>query len=91
MDLLIANAHNVHWSITTVFALLLVGLILCLALEEKIHAKKSIIAASFAAICLLLGTFTGILSFEKIVVGSHRAQLQPNEEVEVVIYSDENP
>ena len=91
MDLFIASAHDVHWSITTVFALLLVGLILCLALEEKIHAKKSIIAASFAAICLLLGTFTGILSFEKIVVGSHRAQLQANEEVEVVIYSDEDP
>jgi len=60
MELLIASAHAVHWSITTVFALLLVGLILCLALEEKIHAKKSIIAASFAAVCLLLGAFTGI-------------------------------
>ncbi len=91
MDLLIANAHSVHWSVTTVFALLLVGLILCLALEEKIHAKKSIIAASFAAVCLLLGTFTGILSFEKIVVGSHRAELRANEEVEVLVYSEENP
>lgn len=91
MDLLIANMPPVHWSVTTVFALLLVGLILCLALEEKIHAKKSIIAASFAAICLLLGTFTGILSFEKIVVGSHRAELTANEEVEVLVYSEEDP
>ena len=91
MDLLIATAHEVHWSITTVFAFLLVGLILCLALEEKIHAKKSIIAASFAAVCLLLGTFTGILSFEKIVVGSQRAELVANEEVEVVVFSDEDP
>ena len=91
MDLLIASAHAVHWSITTVFALLLVGLIVCLALEEKIHAKKSIIAASFAAICLLLGTFTGILSFEKIVVGSHRAALRANDEVEVLVYSEEDP
>ena len=91
MDLLIANMPPVHWSVTTVFSLLLVGLILCLALEEKIHAKKSIIAASFAAICLLLGTFTGILSFEKIVVGSHRAELIANEEVEVTVYSDEDP
>ena len=91
MDLLIANAHSVHWSITTVFALLLVGLILCLALEEKIHAKKSIIAASFAAVCLLLGTFAGILSFEKIVVGSQRAELSANEEVEVLVYSEDNP
>ena len=91
MELLFANAHAVHWSITTVFALLLVGLILCLAFEEKIHAKKSIIAASFAAICLLLGTFTGILSFEKIVVGSHRAELRANEEVEVLVYSEDDP
>ena len=91
MELLVANAHAVHWSITTVFALLLVGLIVCLALEEKIHAKKSIIAASFAAICLLLGTFTGILSFEKIVVGSHRAELRANDEVEVLVYSEEDP
>lgn len=91
MDLLIAEAHAVHWSITTVFALLLVGLIACLALEEKIHAKKSIIAASFAVVCLLLGTFTGILSFEKIVVGSHRAELRANDEIEVLVYSDEDP
>ena len=91
MDLLIANAHNVHWSITSIFALLLVGLIVCLALEEKIHAKKSIIAASFAAVCLLLGTFTGILSFEKIVVGSHRAELRADDEVEVLVYLEEDP
>ncbi len=91
MDLLIANAHSVHWSITTMFALILVGLIVCLALEEKIHAKKSIIAGSFAAICLLLGTFTGILSFEKIVVGSHRAELPANEEIEVLVYSEDHP
>ena len=91
MELLLASAHTAHWSITALFALLLVGVILCLALEEKIHAKKSIIAASFAAICLLLGTFTGILSFEKIVVGSHRAELRANDEVEVLIYSEEDP
>lgn len=91
MDLLIASAHEVHWSITAIFALLLVGLILCLALEEKIHAKKSIIAASFAAVCLLLGTFTGILSFEKIVVGSQRAEVVSEKEIAVKVYSDEDP
>jgi Na+/H+ antiporter NhaD/arsenite permease-like protein len=68
---LIANAGEVGWPVTLLFSMLLVGLIACLALEEKIHAKKSIIAGSFAAICLLLGTFCGILSFEEIVVGSH--------------------
>ncbi len=40
--------------ITLVFSALLVGLILCLALEEKIHAKKSIIAGVFALIGLFL-------------------------------------
>ncbi len=69
---LIAEASHVGWPVTLVFALLLIGLIVMLALEEKIHAKKSIIAGTFAVVCLLLATFTGILSFEQIVVGSHR-------------------
>ena len=40
--------------LTLLFSALLVGLILCLALEEKIHAKKSIIAGVFALTCLFL-------------------------------------
>ena len=40
--------------VTLVFSALLVGLILCLALEEKIHAKKSIIAGVFALVGLFL-------------------------------------
>ena len=68
---ILANANAVGWPVTLLFSLLLVGLIACLALEEKIHAKKSIIAGSFAVVCLLAGTLCGILSFEDIVVGSH--------------------
>ena len=68
---ILASGHGVGWQITLLFSLLLVGLIACLALEEKIHAKKSIIAGSFAVVCLLAGTLCGILSFEEIVVGSH--------------------
>ena len=41
---LYAHGHDVPTSITALFAALLVGLILCLAFEEKLHAKKSIIA-----------------------------------------------
>jgi len=57
--LLLANmsAHDegvVPLGVTLVFAALLVGLIVCLALEETIHAKKSIIAVVFALICLFL-------------------------------------
>lgn len=47
----------------------------CHPLEEKLHAKKSIIAATFAVVGLLLGTALGIFSFEEVVVGSHEAQL----------------
>ena len=71
---MLASAHGVGWPVTLLFSLLLVGLIACLALEEKIHAKKSIIAGSFAVICLLAGTLCGILTFEDIVVGSHEVR-----------------
>lgn len=58
-------------SVTLLFAVLLVALIACLALEEKLHAKKSVIAGSFAIICLLLGAFCQILPFQDVVIGSH--------------------
>ena len=47
---------------TLVFSALLIGLILCLALEEKIHAKKSIIAAVFALVCLFYGASCSMTS-----------------------------
>ena len=46
--------HEVSLGITLLFSGLLVGLIACLALEEKIHAKKSVIVAAFAILCLFL-------------------------------------
>ena len=57
---------------TAVFACLLVALITCLALEEKLHAKKSVIVGTFAILCLLLGAIRGILPFDDVVVGSHQ-------------------
>ncbi|MEM8734281.1 MAG: SLC13 family permease [Planctomycetota bacterium] len=65
-----SSVHAVPTSVTIFFACLLVALIACLALEEKIHAKKSVIAGVFAIICLLAGTIAGILPFEEVVVGS---------------------
>ena len=62
--LLWANAP-VSGGVTVLFAALLVGLILCLAFEEKLHAKKSVIAGTFAIICLLLGAVFNILPFQK--------------------------
>ncbi|MCH7572462.1 MAG: hypothetical protein IH891_06050, partial [Planctomycetes bacterium] len=48
-------AHEVSMGVTLLFGGLLVAMIACLALEEKIHAKKSIIVGSFAIVSLLLG------------------------------------
>ncbi len=55
--------HEVSIGVTLVFAGLLVGLVLCLALEEKLHAKKSLIAGTFAAAGLLLATALHLLPF----------------------------
>ncbi len=46
--------HAVSSSVTILFSALLVALIVCLALEEKIHAKKSLIVGVFAVIALFL-------------------------------------
>ncbi len=55
--------------VTLVFSALLVGLILCLALEEKIHAKKSIIAVVFALICLFLANVFGLYEYVDHMIG----------------------
>ena len=54
--------------ITYLFTGLLVAMVLCLALEEKIHAQKSVIVGVTAVIALLLGAFTGILPFDTSAV-----------------------
>ncbi|MDJ0973016.1 MAG: SLC13 family permease [Planctomycetota bacterium] len=48
-----AEIHVDTW-ITVLFGALLLGLILCLAFEEKLHAKKSVIAGAFALVGLFL-------------------------------------
>ena len=50
-----AAAHEVSLPVTLGFAAMLVGLILCLALEEKLHAKKSLIVGLFGVVSLFLG------------------------------------
>lgn len=47
--------------ITYLFAALLVAMVFTLAIEEKIHAKKSIIVGIYALIALLMGAGFGIL------------------------------
>ncbi len=64
-----AAAHHadVPMPVTLLFAAVLVGLIVCLALEEKIHAKKSLIAGLFAVVALGLGAGFGLLPFGPVV------------------------
>ena len=54
--------------ITYLFAALLVMMIMLLALEEKIHAKKSVIVAWFAAITLFLASFFGLVYPETVKI-----------------------
>ncbi len=89
MDLLASGGHDVAGWKTGLFAILLVGLVVCLALEEKLHAKKSIIAGVFAIACLLLGAVFGVLPFDRVVVGSHEA-VPPQTEVELEYIDDED-
>jgi Na+/H+ antiporter NhaD/arsenite permease-like protein len=55
--------HHVSPGVTYLFALILALMILALALEEKIHAKKSLITGVFAVLCLFLGTALDLLPF----------------------------
>lgn len=71
-----AEAHHVSTSTTMVFTVLLVGLIASLALEEKIHAKKSLIVGCFAVISLLLGiAFHVIPGTAVVAIGAHEITL----------------
>ena len=63
-----AAHHAPSTSVTVFFAVLLASLIACLAFEEKIHAKKSVITSSFAVVFLLLGSAIGILPFGQITL-----------------------
>jgi Na+/H+ antiporter NhaD/arsenite permease-like protein len=63
-----AHAHGpVSPGVTAVFALLLVALILSLAFEEKLHAKKSVIVGLYAVVCLFVGDALGLLPIGPLV------------------------
>ena len=51
--------HEVPGWVTGFYLLVLVGMVLCLAFEEKIHAKKSLIVGTFAGFCLITETVIG--------------------------------
>ncbi|MED5448934.1 MAG: SLC13 family permease [Planctomycetota bacterium] len=62
------GGHEVPGGVTAVFAVLLVAMITALALEEKIHAKKSVIVGVFAGACLVLATALDLLHFGDVIL-----------------------
>ncbi len=60
-------AHNVPGWQTGMFAFILLLMILALAFEEKIHAKKSIITGVFAIVSLLIAAGCGLLPFGPVI------------------------
>ena len=62
-------------TVTVLFAVLLVAMILALALEEKIHAKKSVIVAWFAAGTLFLAAVFGLIHPETVKILGHPVTL----------------
>ena len=51
--------HEVPSWVTGFYLVVLVAMVLCLAFEEKIHAKKSLIVGTFAGFCLVTETIIG--------------------------------
>ena len=70
--------HDVAPEVTYLFLGLLACMIICLALEEKIHAKKSVIVGVFSILALFLGTWFHLLPFEDVgnlLIGGHKISL----------------
>ena len=66
--------QTIHVSqyITWLFSGILVCMICTLSLEEKLHAKKSVIVGSFAIIGLFLASWLGIIPFGDVILpGGH--------------------
>ncbi len=70
-----AAPHEVSLGVTLFFAVILAGLILCLALEEKLHAKKSLIVGLFGVVSLFLGTVLLPLPFGPYDIGGHAVDI----------------
>jgi len=68
---LLSEPHEVPTGVTILFSAILVGLIACLALEEKIHAKKSVIAVTFALVSLFVGEAFGLMPESMVTWGGH--------------------
>ncbi len=70
-----AAAPDVSLGVTLLFTGILVALIVSLALEEKLHAKKSLIVGLFAAACLFLGAVLLPLPYGPYAIAGHNIDL----------------
>ncbi len=76
-----AAATHVSQGVTWLFAGLLTAMILTLALEEKLHVKKSLVTGAFAVLSLALGHLLGVLPFDAeggfsvTLPGGHQAHM----------------
>lgn len=76
LTLLLASGDAAVGTGTTVlFGLLLVAMIAGLALEERLHAKKSVITGIAALVCLFLAVNMGIMPKEHPMLGTHELHL----------------
>ena len=67
---------HVTTSITYSFAAILVLMVVCLALEEKLHAKKSLIVGVFAVTSLLAASILGLIPFGDVILpGGHNIHM----------------
>ena len=84
-----AAAQTVHHppvslGVTLFFASLLVLMIVALALEEKLHAKKSVIVGVFAVVTLLLADIFHLLPLNE--AGKFFVRNPLNEQIEMPVY-----
>lgn len=63
--------HEVSMGVTLFFSGLLIAMILCLAFEEKLHAKKSVIVSIFAVVSLLLGEVFQLVHTQPVNILGH--------------------
>jgi Na+/H+ antiporter NhaD/arsenite permease-like protein len=68
-------AGEVSGGVTFLFAGVLVALIVCLAFEEKLHAKKSLIVGVFAVASLLLGAALLPMPYGPYLIGGHEIRM----------------
>ncbi len=62
---------EVSGAVTALFGVILVAMIVSLALEEKLHAKKSLIVGLYAFVSLLLGAILLPLPYGPYLIGGH--------------------